>query len=478
MLNEARRHLPWIAITLLAGLPASGPAAETSSQRAEPAACADAEWYAGAVFYGVVPPLFGAEPFDAVIARLDDLQALGVDAIWLSPIHPTDDPSAISYSVTDYLGVRPDFGDPEDLRRLVREAHARGMRVLMDFVPNHTSARHPFFLDAAAKGPASRFYNFYARDADGQPTHYFNWEWLKNLNYRNPEVRRLIIDAFSHWVREFDIDGFRVDAAWGIRERAPDFWPELDRALTRIKPGVFLLAEASARDPYYVSHGFDAAYDWTHELGKWAWESAFADLRRVGPGLERALAPGPTPMSRVARFLNNNDTGDRFVTRHGVEATRVAAVLLHALPGIPIVYTGDEVGAEFRPYDDPAPIKWNDVHELRPLYRTLARLREELPALRCGSFTSLRSRGSSATYAFVRDAGASDLALVVLNFGPATRLKLELPAGVRDRLAPRFEDVLTRRDVAGVFVGPNTLELAVPGSTAWVLVPGARRGAP
>src|SRR5206468_11349018 len=126
------------------------------------------------------------------------------------------------------------------------------------------------------------------------------------------------------WVRQFDVDGFRLDAAWGVTERYPGFWPELRRALDRVKPHVFLLAEASARDPYYAGHGIDAAYDWNAELGHWAWQAAFENPARAGTMLRTAIESDAIPMHEVARFLDNNDTGKRFVTRYGLPTTRVA----------------------------------------------------------------------------------------------------------------------------------------------------------
>lgn len=435
---------------------------------------ADPEWYRSAVVYGVVPPRFGAEPLKAVTGRLDALRDLGVDALWLAPIQPTDDPGDVSYAITDYFGLRADFGTPDDLRTLVREAHARGLRVLLDFVPNHTSIGHPHHRDAEARGRASPWWGWYDRDPQGNPTHYFDWKHLPNLNYGHPLVRQMMLDAFAYWVREYDVDGFRVDAAWGIRDRAPGFWGELRRRLDAVKPGVFLLAEASARDPFYVRNGFDAAYDWTGELGHWAWEKVFGDPSRIGPALDAALGSAATPMHRVARFLNNNDTGERFVTRHGVATTRVAAVLLHALPGIAIVYTGDEVAAEFEPYVEGPPVSWGDAHGLRPLYARLAALRETLPALRRGAYRRVAAPGHPQAFAFLRDAGPAGRALVVLNFGAAATLRLAAPPGGG---APPAWDAITEREVPVRRAGAGLLEVDVAEREALILVPRPARAA-
>lgn len=426
-------------------------------------------WLEGAVVYGVVPTLFGGSPFRDVTARLDALEEQGVDAIWLSPLNATDDPSAISYAITDYMALRPDFGTKADFQRLVTESHRRGMRVLMDFVPNHTSTGHPYYQDTLAQGPKSPFWNYYVRDQQGNAQHYFDWVNLKNLNYDEPRVQAMMTEAFSYWVRELDVDGFRVDAAWGVKDRTPSFWPALRKSLDALKPGVFMLAEASARDPYYVRNGFDAAYDWTTELGHWAWEQVWSHPERAGERLKTALAGQQTPSDRVARFLNNNDTGPRFITRYGVAQQRAAAVLLHTLPGIPVVYTGDEVGAEFEPYEDPAPLSWEDPHGLRPLYRKLAELRSTVPALRAGRFTEVAVRKNPGAYAFVRNAGARSWALVVLNFGAPSALDLELPEAYRPAKGT-LKDLLTGRTVP-LTVGAHATRVELPEAGALVLVP-------
>jgi cyclomaltodextrinase / maltogenic alpha-amylase / neopullulanase len=467
-LRAGRRGLAAALAALLLAGPGAGCAHRAPGRAAASARPAPASWHRGAVLYGVVPPLFGARPLQAVTARLDALADLGVDLLWLAPVNVTDDAGAISYAVTDYWRVREDFGSPEDLRILVREAHARRIRVLLDFVPNHTSTGHPFYRDAQARGPASPWWRYYARDASGEATYDFDWKHLRKLDYGNRAVRRMITDAFAYWVREFDVDGFRVDAAWGIRDRAPDYWPALVADLRREKADLVLIAEASARDPYYVASGFDAAYDWTEQLGRWSWEALFDDPARIGPALEAALGPHATPMDRVVRFLDNNDTGDRFVTRHGTALTRVAAVLAHALPGLAVIFTGEEVGAEYRPYEDPPPVAWSDPRGLRPHYRRLAALRERLPALRDGSYRRVRVDGNDAAFAFVRDAGAAGQALVVLNFGRAARLRLELPAA--PDATPSW-DALAERARPVRALGPRTLQVDLEATDSAILVP-------
>jgi cyclomaltodextrinase / maltogenic alpha-amylase / neopullulanase len=472
----ARRLLPALSVLAVAlgGLhPAAAAASTTSSATATCGPVRDPDWVRGAVVYGVVPPLFGERPLQAVTQKLDSLRELGVDALWLSPVNTTL-PGDFGYAVTDYFGVRPDYGTPAEFKELVRQAHARGIKVLMDFVPNHSSEEHPYYKDVLARGKESPYYDFYDRDRSGQVTHYFDWSHLPNLNYGNPKVIEMMTQAFLHWVREYDVDGFRVDVAWGVKERRPEYWCQLASALRELKPDVFLLAEASAHDPYFVQHGFNGAYDWSAELGHWAWEKAFEDLNQVAPRLYAALTAGKTPVERVARFINNNDTAKRFIDRYGVGTTRVAAALLLTLPGLPIVYTGDEVGAAYEPYQEPPPLSWEDPHGLREHYQKLIHLRESVPALASGGWTPLEVRGTRSVMAYVRhEEAAPEKApvLVVLNFGRAARVRLQLPARFEALAAGRtLSDALTDSDVRVSRRG-RQLEVAVPSSGALLLTP-------
>ncbi|WP_448187230.1 alpha-amylase family glycosyl hydrolase [Azospirillum sp. sgz301742] len=416
------------------------------------------EWMDDAVVYGVVPWLFGPRGLADVTARLDAIAALGVTALWLSPITgaPGED---FGYAVTDHFGVRARIGSEADLKDLVAAAHARGLRVLMDMVPNHLAEQHPYYADAAARGEESPYYGFFDRGDGGAVTHYFDWTNLKNLNYDAADVQRYMTEAFVHWVSAVGIDGFRVDASWAVRERAPEFWPRLREELTRLNPDVLLLAEASARDPWYNAHGFDAAYDWTDTLGEWAWHDAFDDPAQTAGRLRAALAAwdGQTP---VFRFLNNNDTGARFVTRHGVERARLAATLLLTLPGLPCVYAGDEVGAEYEPYGSPRPLAWDDPHGLTAHYTRLIALRRGSVALRGRDFRLVATDHDDRVLAYRRGG-----VLVALNFSDAA-VEVTVPAWGRVALPPLGARILqpgrTGFTIAMGPAQPTLLERAEP----------------
>jgi cyclomaltodextrinase / maltogenic alpha-amylase / neopullulanase len=390
-------------------------------------------WIDHSVAYGVLPPLFGPSGLPDVTAALDSLHRLGVDVLWLSPIFEAP-PGDFGYAVTNFERVRSDYGTDADLAALVREAHRRDMRVLLDLPANHTSAKHRWFVDAAARGRESPYYAFYARDAEGGPTHYFDWTHLPNLDYENTAVARYMRDTARGWIVKFSIDGFRIDAAWGIRQRSPEYWPRFNADMRAARADVFILAEASARDPYYVTHGFDAAYDWTSELGVHAWKGVFDTPDGIAQRLHAAVVATqkstPAP-HRTWRFINNNDTAERFITRHGDGLTRVATAALLTLPGIPCLYSFDEIGAEFLPYSALKPVT-GDRPELRAFHERWIHLRRAHAAFSGAGFTPLYvgtpGQASGNAYVFLRHAEGRSL-LVALNFSAErASVSVELPS--------------------------------------------------
>lgn len=412
----------------------------------EPLDEAGPSWLDGTVVYGVIPPLYGSPPLAAVTGQLDTLRELGVRALWISPVYATT-PEDYGYAVTDFFRVRESFGSADDLRKLVSEAHARGLRVLLDLVVNHSSDQHPYYRDAYDRGQRSHYYDFYKWTALKEPEFYFNWENLPNLNYGNPEVRNMVMAFGSQWLREIDIDGYRVDAAWGVQKRRPDFYPFWSAELRRIKPNIMLLAEASARDPYYLRSGFDVAYDWTHELGQHAWKGAFDEPTGIARKLAQALrdnaSVSPRAVSRTFRFLNNNDTGERFITRHGEPMTRVATAALLTLPGVPCLFAFDEVGAEYLPYDE-APPTTTERAGLKAFHKRLIALRSSSAALGRGDYRELEAGAHGELFAFARKArDTGDLAVVALNFSDQpVETELVLPPELASAAQLTLDDAL------------------------------------
>src|SRR5678816_215589 len=202
------------------GVAAQQPAREVSKLSAR----SSRDWVRDGVVYEIFPRAFSAQgDFNGITARLDDLKDLGIDILWLMPIHPIGEEKkkgsiGSPYAVRDYYGINPDYGTADDLKRLVREAHARGFKVIIDIVANHTS-----WDSVLMKHP-----EFYKRDAKGNITYPYDWYDIAALNYGNQELRRYMTDMLKHWIREFDLDGFRCDVAGEV---PTDFWENARREL-------------------------------------------------------------------------------------------------------------------------------------------------------------------------------------------------------------------------------------------------------
>ena len=445
------------------------------AHRAHPVDMATAKpsWINRAVVYGVIPQLFGDHGFRSVDRKLPYLNHLGVTALWLSPFNGTT-PGDFGYNVTNYFRVRGDYGTKADLHKLIDDAHRLGLRVLMDFVANHLSTHSAYYRDTKRHGRRSHYWSYFDRKPSGATTHYFDWTNLPNLNYANPEVRHLIIAACSYWVRDFHFDGFRMDAAWGVHRRARRFWVHWRLALKRIDPDLLLIAEAPAYDPYYFTHGFDVAYDW-RGIGQWSWQSVFNSPTLIPHFLKDALnfeGRGTPKGGWVFRFLDNNDTGTRFAATYGADTARVAAALEFTVPGLPLVYGGDEIAANYDPYFDLHPLEWNqDPDHFRPYYERLIRLRDRLAALRSHRWTMLSARPSDRAFAYLRFRRGARPVLVVLNFGAKAMARVGPPAALGAfRRARSLTDVLHDETVN---VSHRSLTVPMPAFSARILV-GAR----
>jgi cyclomaltodextrinase / maltogenic alpha-amylase / neopullulanase len=430
-------------------------------------------WIDRSIMYAPVHRLWGGGAA-AVEERLPYLKELGVDALWLWPPVTTRAPGE-EYHIVDHFTLDEEWGTEREFRSLVERAHELGLHVLLDFVPNHTSVEHPYHRAAQEDGPGSHYWDFYDRDENDEVTSYSEifHSYLPNLNFDNPQVRTMITEAFSYWIREFDVDGFRVDAAWGIERRAPDYWPEWREELKRIKPDLLLLAEATARESYYFRNGFDVGYDWTDHPGQWPWEDLWGFPQEIQPLLTQALTNGGVGYPRdaiVLRFLNNNDTGERFVDRHGVRLTRVASALEFTVAGLPLLFAGDEIGIRYEPYSDLDPIPWEDRHGLRDWYDRLIELRRTLPALSSREMRLLSSNWGSVV-AYVRPAvPGGDPVLVVLNFSRAAEPAIQPHPALRQLLAAGpLEDVISGQRFTFEPGGP--LELRMPPFSVRVIVP-------
>ncbi len=373
-------------------------------------------WAEDATIYEVYVRGFDDETsFDAIEARLDHVQSLGVDTLWLTPVLQNDDADH-GYNITDFHSIAADLGGREAYERFVEAAHDRGMRVLFDLVLNHSARQHPHFEDAY-HNPDSPYYDWYEWQESGEPGTYFDWEKIANFDFRSLEVRRHLLDAVDQWAGL--VDGFRCDMAWAV----PDtFWKEIYDRVKSVDPEFLLLDETVPYVADFHEGMFDVHFDTT----------TYFTLREVGRGNvpADALADAVTERARVGfpdpagfmLYIENHDER-RYIEECGRPETLAAAGALCTLPGIPMVYAGQEVGETVRR----GHIDWGDADEsLTDHYRRLLEANDELPALsRDASFEPLAHESDTdRATVYARDTG-SERVIVVLNFGrDAARVRI------------------------------------------------------
>ncbi|MDX1419836.1 MAG: alpha-amylase family glycosyl hydrolase [Rubricoccaceae bacterium] len=440
-LPSAGRLLLLALVAVLAAC--APPAPSTVPETALSAAPARAAWVDDAVLYEVF--VRSATPegtFRALIPRLDSLQAMGVTTLWLMPIHPVGEARrkgrlGSPYSVRDYRAVDPAFGTLDDFRALVDAVHARGMTLILDWVANHTAFDHAW---------VTAHPEWYTQDADGTIVHPEGTDWtdVADLDFSEPALRDAMIAEMRYWVEAFGVDGYRADVAGLVPQ---DFWAEAIATLREVRP-VLMLAEGN--DAWLYEVGFDLTYAWnTYRALLDIWEGAPPDaLYETVAEEDERFPPGALRL----RFITNHDEtswDDAAVVKYGgVEGTQAAMVVAATLPGVPLLYNGQEVAAPQRMnlFEDEK-IDWSLNPQLRGFYATLLQLSRESRALREGLFAPLAL--GPDVIAYTRRHGDERVAVVV---NPRTEPQpVALPEGA---LAPAMRDVFTGEAPAASFTLP------------------------
>ena len=309
------------------------------------------DWCRNAVIYEV--NLRQGTPersIEGLTKQLPRLKKLGVDILWLMPIHPISKVNRKGelgsyYAVANYKAVNPEFGTMADFKTFVKEAHSLGMKVIIDEVCNHTGCDHQWL----ETNP-----DFYVRNENGDIVSPYDWTDTYKLDYTNKLLRDEMLEALKFWVTEADIDGFRCDVAGEV---PTDFWDNVSKELNAIKP-VFLLAEATK--PELLVNAFDADYNWpmkdlfnaiaaTKGVNAYAVEKKQNFPQKTALDIDTLLMQqakqypqGAIHMNMITNHDLNSWEGTEF-ERYG-KAVDAFAVLTYTLPGIPLIYTGQEVG--------------------------------------------------------------------------------------------------------------------------------------
>jgi glycosidase len=369
--------------------------------------------------------------FRAFEKHLPRLRRMGVDILWIMPINPISRKERKGtlgsyYAVSDYLAVNPEYGNADDFRHLVDEAHRQGFKVILDWVANHTGwdhvwvDQHPDWYKRNAKGELEGYHY-----TDLSDHHEEVWADVIGLDYSKPAVRAGMIDAMRFWLKTADIDGFRCDVAWTL---PVEFWDQARAELDKVKP-VFMLAEADT--PEMQARAFDMTYDWKlyHLLIDVAKGRADArDLAKLYTDPPRRYPQGAYRMTFTSNHDENSWNGtDRELYGEGADAM---AVLAATLPGMPLVYSGQEDGLNKRlKFFDKDAIAWKSFGRAE-FYRSLLTLKHRHPALSSGMEPGnlrLLETGNANVFAFQRIKGRDRVTVAVnLTEKPA---RLRLPGG-------------------------------------------------
>ena len=431
-------------------------------------------WWREAVFYEIFVRSFydtnadGIGDFNGITAKLDYLGELGITAIWLMPINPS--PSYHGYDVTNFYAVNPEYGSMDDFKRLLSEAHARGIRIIMDLVLNHTSSQHPFFVDAN-NNPQSPYRDYYVwSESDpgnawhkGNHGYYFGLfcDCMPDLNYRNPDVTAQMENVVRFWLEDVGVDGFRVDAAKHLIEEGPvrentpathawykdNFYP----TYKALNPNAYAVGEVYGAGAnmvkLYTGNQLDQIFNFEMSSG---FVNSAAGMSKTGIDSAIIFSLKDMPDFNFATFLTNHDQNRVMsVLNLKVDKAKVAATLLLTSPGTPFIYYGEEIGMLGKKPDEDIrlPMQWSaqanagftagspwrspeanypqvnvaaqtgDPASLLSHYRALIALRSAHPALRYSNIY-LVDTNKSAIYAALRIENG-DTILVLVNLGDA-----------------------------------------------------------
>ena len=377
--------------------------------------------------------------FAAARERLPFLRSLGIDAIWLMPIYPIGVEGRKGtlgsyYSIRDYKGINEEFGSEADLRDFITAAHSLGMRVLLDWVANHT-ARDARWLD-------DKPYDWYEREADGTAKVPWDWTDTAKLNYSNHDVWRGQIDAMRYWVEQFKVDGFRCDMAMLV---PIEFWQEASEELHRIKRDIFMLAEAEEDNLF--DRAFNMSYQWNiHHImcdiakgARRVW-----DLRNAIHS-ERARYPREAMRMSFTSNHDENSWSGSEQARFG-SALEVMTAMTFLMPStMPLIYTGQEVGYNhsFEFFErDAIPAEAYVENRTTELYRRLTSLKHKEQALaageRGGEMIEIENNAKDCMMTFVREVDGSCVVAIV-NLSPYT-IHADFRTGI---YAGKYCDALT-----------------------------------
>ncbi len=383
------------------------------------------EWSKNAVLYEVNIRQYTPEgTFKAFEAHLPRLKELGVDILWIMPVHPISVKNRKGslgsyYAVKDYKGINPEFGNLNDFKNLVKKAHELGFKVIIDWVANHTGWDNNWITEHK---------DWYSQDSLGNviPPNP-DWSDIADLNFDSKPMRSAMIDAMKYWVKETNIDGFRCDVAWGVPQ---DFWETATASLDSIKP-VYMLAEDEDH-PDFLKKSFVSNYAWKlhHIMNDVAQgKKSAADIQKYYTDSVNKYADGSFPMQFITNHDENSWAGSEY-ERMG-NAVKTFATLTFTLEGIPLIYSGQEAGLKKRLlFFEKDTINWKNL-EMQSFYQSLIKLKHNNQALwngtSGGASKFLATNIPAKVLAFVREKGKNQVVSVFNFSAEPVEFTLQMP---------------------------------------------------
>ena len=365
-------------------------------------------WAKSAIIYEVYFRSFSKDGnISAFTRKLPELKELGIDVIWLMPIHSIGHlkrkgPLGSPYAIRDFYRVNPEYGKKSDFKELVTESHKLGIRLILDFVANHAANDHIEIKNHP---------DWFIQDKNGKFTRQIpGWSDVIDLNYNNKDLREYIKKIALYWANEFDIDGFRCDVAGMVPE---NFWIDVRHELLKLKSEFLLLAEWE--DPEMHLNSFDVTYDWILYYKLYDIFSGLAPAKDAIDLLIRRQKEFPKNALRL-RFLENHDQA-RATYKFGLSSFKPFATFIFTIDGLPLIYNGQEVGdPKHLTLFDKNSINWKmkGAHEIRKFYKSLIEVRKSSPVFTEGETIKIDNNKPKQVISFCRKIDRQT-AIIVLN---------------------------------------------------------------
>lgn len=383
---KKNKWLSWLLILIVLPLHAAGCSDDNNNGLPNPESLTNET-----VIYEVNPNLFGTQnAFTSITNQLDEIKELGINVLWLMPVYEQGVLHSVGspYCIKDFKALNTQYGTLSELKTLVSTAQGKGMKVIFDWVANHTSWDNVWIANKS----------WYTQDANGNiiSPEGFNWDDVADLNYNNADTRKAMLDAMKYWITEVNIDGYRCDYAEGVPH---DFWQQAIRELKALK-GNSLLMLAEGGDNKLFADGFNMVYGWNFasQLQQvYTGKSTLTKLYEVHKAEYVGVGAGQQRM----RYSTNHDLAseDSPIQEYGGERGAISAYVIAAtLGGSPMIYSSQEIGyARPLSFFTPQTMDWNSNPAYRNEYEQIMAIRKASSALKTGTLKTYET-GAMASY--------------------------------------------------------------------------------